>query len=463
MSPRRANDHKIMNTIPVIPRRTFLRGLGAAIALPMLDAMLPSRALAASAAKAPVRMGFLFVPNGAHMPDWTPATTGADFDLPYILQPLRPHQSELLVLSGLAQDKGRANADGGGDHARSAGSWLTCSQPLKSEGSQIRVGISADQVAAQTVGRETRFASLELGLEPGRQGGKCDSGYSCAYSNNISWRNEVTPMTREINPRLVFERLFASEMPKEVGEGARRRQLYKKSILDFVMEDANSLSRKVGGHDKQKLDEYLGAIREIEQRVEQAERLVAQTKTNVAAGYEIPEGIPESYEDHAKLMADMMVLAFQSDTTRVCTFMLANEGSNRSYRNIGVSDGHHNLSHHQGDRAKQMKIREINRFHIQQFAYILNRLRAIPEGDGTLLDNCMLVYGGGLADGNAHAHDNLPLVMAGRGGGTILPGRHLRYADETPMGNLLVSMLERMGAKVDSFGDSTGALRGLEG
>lgn len=452
-----------MNPLPVIPRRTFLRGLGAAIALPMLDAMLPARALAASAAKAPVRMGFLFVPNGAHMPDWTPTATGADFDLPYILQPLRPHQSELLVLSGLAQDKGRANADGGGDHARSAGSWLTCSQPLKSEGSQIRVGISADQVAAQHVGKETRFASLELGLEPGRQGGKCDSGYSCAYSNNISWRNEVTPMTREINPRLVFERLFASEMPKEAGEGARRRQLYKKSILDFVLEDAHSLSRKVGGHDKQKLDEYLGAIREIEQRVEQAERLVAQTKTNVAAGYEIPEGIPESYEEHARLMADMMVLAFQSDATRVCTFMLANEGSNRSYRNIGVSDGHHNLSHHQGDRAKQMKIREINRFHIQQFAYIVSRLRAIPEGDGTLLDNCMLVYGGGLADGNAHAHDNLPLVMAGRGGGTILPGRHLRYADETPMGNLLVSMLDRMGAKADSFGDSTGALRGLEG
>ena len=452
-----------MNSSPVIPRRTFLRGLGAVIALPMLDAMVPTRALAASAAKAPVRMGFLFVPNGAHMPDWTPAATGADFDLPYILQPLQSHRSEITVLSGLAQDKGRANADGGGDHARSAGSWLTCSQPLKSEGSQIRVGISADQVAAQQVGKQTRFASLELGLEPGRQGGKCDSGYSCAYSNNISWRNEATPMTREINPRLVFERLFASELPKEAGEGARRRQLYKKSILDFVLEDANSLSRKVGGHDRQKLDEYLGAIREIEQRVEQAERLVAQAKTNVAAGYEIPEGIPESYEEHARLMADMMVLAFQSDTTRVCTFMLANEGSNRSYRNIGVNDGHHNLSHHQGDRAKQMKIREINRFHIQQFAYILNRLRAIPEGDGTLLDNCMLVYGGGLADGNAHAHDNLPLVMAGRGGGTILPGRHLRYADETPMANLLVSMLDRMGAKVDSFGDSTGALRGLEG
>ena len=453
-----------MNSNLTIPRRTFLRGLGAAIALPMLDAMLPVRALAAAAAKkTPTRMAFLFVPNGAHMPDWTPAATGADFDLPFILQPLQPHKHELLVLSGLAQDKGRSNADGGGDHARSAGSWLTCSQPLKSEGSQIRVGISADQVAAQVTGKETRFASLELGLEPGRQGGKCDTGYSCAYSNNISWRNENTPMTREINPRLVFERLFSNELPKEQGESAKRRALYKKSILDFVLEDAKSLSAKVGGHDKQKLDEYLTSIREIELRVAQAEKMVAGANTSVAAGYEVPESIPESYEEHARLMCDMLVLAFQSDTTRVCTFMLANEGSNRSYRNVGVSDGHHSLSHHQGDHAKQMKIREINRFHIQQFAYILNRLRSIPEGDGTLLDNSMLVYGGGLADGDRHDHGNLPLLLAGRGGGTILPGRHLRDAEETPMANLLVAMLDRMGAHAGSFGDSTGALRGLEG
>jgi hypothetical protein len=448
----------------VIPRRTFLRGLGATVALPLLDAMLPVRAFASAAVKkAPTRMAFLFVPNGAHMPDWTPTAEGADFDLPYILQPLQPHKNELLVLSGLAQDKGRSNADGGGDHARSAGSWLTCSQPLKSEGSQIRVGISADQVAAQVMGKSTRFASLELGLEPGRQGGKCDTGYSCAYSNNISWRNETTPMTREINPRLVFERLFSSELPKEQGEGAKRRALYKKSILDFVLEDAKSLSAKVGGHDKQKLDEYLHSIREIEQRVEQAEKMVASANTSVAAGYEVPESIPETYEEHSRLMCDMMVLAFQSDVTRVCTFMLANEGSNRSYRNIGVSDGHHSLSHHQGDHAKQMKIREINRFHMQQFAYILNRLRSIPEGDGNLLDNSMIVYGGGLADGDRHQHDDLPLILAGSGGGTILPGRHIRYAPETPMANLLVSMLDRMGAPVDSFGDSTGKLRGLEG
>ena len=454
-----------MNQKFQIPRRTFLRGLGACIALPMLDVMAPARALAGAAGggKAPVRMAFMFVPNGAHMPDWTPKSVGANFELPYILEPLQAHKNDLLVLSGLTQDKGRANADGGGDHARAAGSWLTCSQPLKSEGSQIRVGVSADQVAAAAVGKDTRFSSLELGLEPGRQGGKCDTGYSCAYSNNISWRNEATPMTREINPRLVFERLFGSQMPSEAGESHARRELYKKSILDFVLEDAKALSGKIGGHDRQKLDEYLNAVREIELRVAKAQEMVKSTGTSVAATYEIPEGIPESYEEHAKLMADMMVLAFQGDVTRVCTYMLANEGSNRSYRNIGVNEGHHSLSHHQGDQAKQMHIREINRFHMQQFAYVLNRLKAIPEGDGTLLDNCMIVYGGGLADGDRHEHENLPLLMAGRGGGTILPGRHVRYSSETPMANLLVSMLERVGAPVMSFGDSTGGLRGLDG
>lgn len=450
-----------MNDSLHIPRRTFLRGLGAAIALPMLNAMLPVRALAAAGTKPPTRMAFMFVPNGAHMPDWTPALEGANFELPYILQPLQKLQRDLLVLSGLTQDKGRANGDGGGDHARSAATWLTSVQPLKSEGSRIRVGTSADQVAASVLGKETRFASLELGLEPGSHAGKCDSGYACAYSNNISWRNEVTPMTREINPRLVFERLFANELPKEQSESQKRRALYKKSILDFVLEDAKTLSGKVGGRDQQKLDEYLTAIREIELRVQNAENMTRTAKTGVAAGYEIPEGVPESYEEHARLMCDMLVLAFQADVTRVCTFMLANEGSNRSYRNLDVSDGHHTLSHHQGDRAKHLKIREINRFHVQQFAYVLNKLRAIPEGDGTLLDHSMIVYGSGIADGDRHNHDDLPLLLAGRGGGTITPGRHIRSASETPMANLLVSMLERAGAPVRSFGDSTGGLRGL--
>lgn len=453
-----------MNT--TLSRRTFLRGIGTAIALPMLDAMMPAtRALAGAAGtgKAPMRMAFLYVPNGAHMPDWTPAAEGADFELPFILEPLQPHKNELLVLTGLTQDKGRANGDGGGDHARAAGSWLTCTQPLKSEGSKIRVGISADQIAAQALAKQTRFASLELGLEPGRQAGKCDTGYSCAYSNNISWRNDTTPMTREINPRLVFERLFAGALPKEASEGRARRAIFRKSILDFVLEDAKSLSSNLGSHDKQKLDEYLTSVRDIESRIENSEKMMASAKPLPTLNYEIPESIPESYEEHARLMADMMVLAFQTDATRICTFMLANEGSNRSYRNIGVSDGHHSLSHHQGDHAKQMKIRDINRFHIQQFAYILNRLRSVPEGDGSVLDNSMIVYGSALGDGNRHNHDDLPVILAGRGGGSIQPGRHVRYAAETPMANLLVSMLERMGTPVSSFGDSTGALRGLNG
>ena len=445
-------------------RRTFLRGLGASIALPLLDAMRPARALAAAAgaAKAPVRMAFLFVPNGVNMSEWTPALEGADFDLPFTLQPLKAHKNDLLVMSGLAHDKGRANDDGGGDHARSAGSWLTGSQPLKSEGSQIRLGTSADQVAAAAIGNKTRFSSIELGLEAGRQGGKCDTGYSCAYSNNISWINESTPASREINPRLVFERLFSNQLPKEVGESQARRERYKKSILDFVLEDAKSLGSQVGGHDRQKIDEYLASVREIEKRVEHAERTVASETPRIVPGYEIPDGIPESYEEHARLMMDMMVLAFQTDVTRICTFMLANEGSNRSYRNVGVSDGHHSLSHHQGDFAKLQKIRDINRFHMQQFAYLLDRLKTTREGDGNLLDNSMIVYGAGLADGNRHEHENLPLLMAGRGGGSITPGRHVRYSAETPMCNLLVSMLDRVGAPVMSIGDSTGALRGLD-
>lgn len=453
-----------MSQATTLHRRTFLRGLGAAIALPMLDAMRPVSVLAGGSkdGKPPVRMAFLFVPNGAHMQDWTPTQEGADFDLPWILDPLKAHKKDLLVLSGLAHDRGRANGDGGGDHARSAANWLTGAQPLKSEGSQIRVGRSADQVAAAVLGQQTRFASIEMGLEAGRQGGKCDTGYSCAYSNNISWRDDTTPMTREINPRLIFERLFANELPKQQGESFARRKLFRKSILDFVLDDAKALSAKVGGTDREKIDQYLYAVRDIEQRVERAEKMVA-ANTEVAKGYEIPEGIPESYEEHAKIMCDMLVLAFQADVTRVATFMLANEGSNRSYRNIGVSDGHHNLSHHQGDHAKHLKIREINKFHVQQLAYILNKLKSIPEGNGNMLDNSMICYGGGLADGDRHQHDNLPLLLAGGGGGTLLTGRHMRFSPETPMCNLLVSMLERVGAPVSSFGDSTGALRGLNG
>ena len=449
-------------TTHTLGRRAFLRGLGATVALPFLSSLAP-RALAA-AGKPPVRLGFLYVPNGVNMNEWTPAATGVDFALPHTLQPLAPHKNDILVLSGLAQDKGRNNGDGAGDHARAAGSWLTGAQPLKSESCAIRLGVSADQVAAEAFRKETRFASLELGLEPGRQGGKCDSGYACAYSNNISWRNEGSPSGKEISPRLVFERLFSSANPKVAGEEAARRQRYRKSVLDFVMDDARDLSGKVGGSDKQKIDEYLTAVREIETRVEAAERSVKLAQdAGLIQGYDVPEQIPESFTEHSTLMMDLMALAFQTDTTRVATCMLANEGSNRAYRNLNINRGHHEISHHQNNPDNLRQIRDINRFHVQQFAYLINKLKSIPDGDGTLLDNSMLLYGAALADGNRHEHENLPLLMAGRGGGTILPGRHIRYANETPMCNLLVSMLQRAGVNAQRHGDSTGLLRGLEG
>jgi hypothetical protein len=425
----------------------------------MLDAMTPSRALAA-ATRPPVRSAFIFVPNGVHLDNWTPKTTGANFDLPSILEPLTPVKNDLLVLSGLTHDKGRANDDGPGDHARNAGVFLTGAQPLKSQGSEIRAGISVDQVAARQVGSETKFTSLELAAEGGRSSGKCDSGYSCAYSNNISWRDAATPMTAETDPRLVFERLFGNQLPKEMTESQARRQRYRKSILDFVLEDANRLNAKVGGDDKQKLDEYLTAVRDIEQRIERAENGVDSKKISSRLR---PAGIPKGYDEHIRLLGDMMALAFQTDATRVASFMFARAGSNRTYRPIGVSEGHHSLSHHQNDAGKLAKISAINRFHTQQLAYILQKLKSIREGDGTLLDNCMIVYGSGISDGNKHNNENLPVLVAGKGGGSILTGRHMRCPSETPMANLFLSMLDRMGAQVDRFGDSAGRLRGLEG
>ena len=446
-------------------RRTFLHGLGVTMALPFLEAMLPrGAAAAATAGRAPIRTAFFYVPNGVNMADWTPKQFGADFQLPYILEPLQAHKNDVLVLTGLAQDKGRANGDGAGDHARAASTWLTGAQPLKSESSRIRSGVSADQVMASAIGRQTRFPSIELGIEPSRQGGKCDSGYACAYSNNISWRSETTPSGAEINPRLVFERLFAASNPKLANEGTARRERQRKSILDFVLEDARTLSAKVGGSDRQKLDEYLTAVREIEERVEAAQRSVAAVQHSGAIeAYDVPEAIPESYEEHARLMLDMVALAFQTDTTRVATCMLANEGSNRSYRNLSITRGHHELSHHQGNAENLRQIREINRFHMRQFAYLLGKLKSMPEGDGTVLDNTQLLYGAALADGNRHEHENLPLILAGRGGGTILTGRHMRYPSETPMCNLLLTMMNKAGIAAPRHGDSTGTLRGLEG
>jgi hypothetical protein len=441
-----------------VTRRTALKGLGVSLGLPWLESLQPRQALAASDSQHPRRMAFLFVPNGVHMPDWTPERENYGFSLPYILEPLGAVQDDLLVLSGLTHDKGRANGDGPGDHARSASVFLTGAQPRKTAGANIRSGVSVDQFAARAISGVTKFSSLELGCEEGRGAGNCDSGYSCAYSSNISWAAEDRPVGKEINPRLVFERLFGSDTPEE-SRTARERRARKKSVLDFIYEDARRLRRQMGGSDRRKLDEYLTGVREVEQRIARAD---GEGERAVGQGPEGPAGIPDEYGEHIRLMCDMIVLAFQSDQTRLATFMLANAGSNRSYTPIGVPDGHHSLSHHRGDPKKHAKIREINRFHVSQLAYLLGKLKAVPEGEGTLLDNSMIVYGSGLSDGNRHNNENLPVLLAGRGGGTIDTGRHVRYEEEIPLTNLYLSMLDRFGTPAEFIGDSTGRLRSLK-
>jgi hypothetical protein len=429
------------------------------VALPWLEAMMPRTLLGAPApAVAPRRMAFLYVPNGIDMANWTPAAEGALTALPLTLQPLAPVQKDLLVLSGLTLDKARANGDGGGDHARAMAAFLTGRQPRKTHGADIRAGISVDQFAAERIGKTTRFASLEVGCEGGKNSGNCDSGYSCAYSANLSWRAESSPVAKEINPRLVFERLFTA--PAGGDDKALRRQRYKQSILDFVGEDARQLKNKLGGTDQRKLDEYLSGVREIEQRLGRAEKTFEVASP---AGAVRPTGIPKDYREHLRLMADMLVLAFQVDLTRVSTFVFANDGSNRSYRDYGVSEGHHDLSHHGGHKEKKAKIQQINQFHIEQLAYLLGRLKSVQEGNGTLLDNSMIVYGSGISDGNRHNHDELPILLAGKGGGTLKTGRHVRYPKNTPLMNLYLCLLDRVGIHVDSFGDSKGRLTGLEG
>jgi hypothetical protein len=442
-----------------LSRRTILRGVGTAMALPLLDAMLPNSAGAAVAQKkAPLRMGFLFVPNGVHMPDWRPGEAGPLGELPATLKPLEPFKDALTVFTGLTADKARPNGDGAGDHARSASAFLTGAQPRKTSGADIKLGISVDQYAAQQVGRNTRFPSLEIGCERGAQAGNCDSGYSCAYSSNISWRSENTPVAKEVDPRQVFDRLFGGGNTAELEENRGKRDRYNKSILDFVLEDAKQLQTKLGVKDQQKLDEYFTSVREIEQRVELAGKL--SSGNNMSAGAR-PTGIPQEYGDHLKLMVDMLVLAWQADLTRISTFMFANEGSNRSYKQIGVPEGHHDLSHHGGDAGKHAKLKLINHFHIEQVAYLLSKLKSIKEGDKTMLDNVMLVYGSGISDGNAHNHDDLPILMLGKAAGTIKTGRHLTYPRNTPLNNLWLSMLDRMAVPCHSLGDSTGRLKDL--
>jgi hypothetical protein len=442
-----------------ISRRTALKGLGVVVALPLLEAMEPATTFAFGTPRRtfPRRMAFVYVPNGVNVWQWTPTGTGKDFQLSNILEPLAPFKNDLLVLGGLTCDKARPNGDGPGDHARAMAAFLTGRQPRKTNGANIRAGISVDQLAASRVGTGTRFPSLEIGCEGGRQAGNCDSGYSCAYSSNLSWRGEATPMPKEINPRLVFDRLFAGSSRGETRQNQARRDRYNQSILDFVNDDASQLRARLGINDQRRMDEYLTALRDVERRI------VSSTHVELPGGDALrrPLGVPLDYQEHIRLMTDLLVLAFQTDLTRVATFVYANEGSNRNYRLIGVPDGHHDLSHHRRNPERLEKIRLINRFHITQFAYLLEKLRAIPEGDGTLLDSCMIVYGSGNGDGNRHNHDNLPVLLAGKGGGTLTTGRYVVYPRETPITNLYLSLLERMGVEVESFGDSTGRLQDL--
>jgi len=431
-----------------ISRRTLLRGLGAAVALPWLESMTPAFARGESF---PVRMAFMYTPNGKNMEDWTPKAEGADFELPAILQPLKDLRADFSVLTGLTADKARPHGDGGGDHARALAAFLTGAQPRKTDGSDIRVGVPVDQAAAAAVGDQTRLSSLEIGCESGAMAGNCDSGYSCVYSSTISWRSATQPLPKEVNPKSVFDRLFGGGSVAERVKARARRQ----SVIDTVREDYKDVNGKVSRQDQRKLDEYMTSIRDIEQRLERAAHL---PEVKVPEGVAKPAGIPASYEEHIKLMGDLMVLAFQTDVTRVATFVVANEGSNKPYAFICVPEGHHDLSHHGNSHEKKEKIAKINTFHVTQLAYVLGRFKAVREGDGTLLDHCMIAYGSGNSDGNAHNHDNLPLLLAGKAGGAIKQGRHVRFAKETPINNLWVAMLQIMGVKVSSLGDSTGVL-----
>jgi len=424
-------------------------------------------AFAAQAAKAtlrPTRMAFLYVPNGIVMDDWTPAGAVGETALsalPRISGHLSAYTSDLTFFSGLTSNGGRALGDGPGDHGRAGAAYLTGVHPKKTSGKDIQAGVSMDQIAAQALEGKTKYASLELGCEDGVQGGNCDNGYSCAYSNSLAWRSPGSPMPPEVRPRAVFERLFGELDEEKDPKRRARARSYQKSILDYVVNDAQTLKAQLGGADRQKMDEYLFAIRDIEKRIQQAESVNAK---QISAPIDAPaNSVPIDFAEHSHLIFDLLTLAFQTDQTRVSTLLLGIEQSSRNYPEIGITDGHHGLTHHQGNPEKIEKVRLINEYHVKQFTYLLDKMKATKDGEGTLLDNSMIIYGSALADGNAHQHNNLPTVMAGRAGGTIKPGRHLRLPDETPITNLYLSMLDRMGVPVDKLGDSTGRLEGLTG
>jgi hypothetical protein len=446
-----------------IPRRTMLKGLGVSIGLPFLEAMLPrngsSIAHAGTVLPAPKRLAVVYTPNGVHRPYWVPTETGTDYDFSRTLKPMEPFRKDILVLSGMSLDKAKPNGDGNGDHARAMASFLTGVQVHKTEGTNIRGAISADQLIAKQVGRATRFPSLELGLDYGKLEGACDPGYACTYSNNLSWRGDATPAIKEVNPRIVFDRMFAGRKATDAAsESQEQSELYNRSILDFTRESISQLNGKLGASDRRKMDEYVDSIREIERRLD---RSPLEVSPEITKGLKRPLRVPENFSEHFRLMADLLVLSFQMDLTRVCTFALGVEQSRRTYREIGISEEHHGLTHHAHDPEKIEKVAQIDHYIVEQFAYLVQKMKSIPEGDGTLLDNSMLLFGNGNGDGAHHDHDDLPILLAGRGGGTIDPGRHVRLDEGTPFMNLVLSLMDRMGVKMDRFGDSTGRVTEL--
>ncbi len=444
-----------------LPRRTFLRGMGASVALPLLDSMVPAFAAMRTSAAKPVHRLFTgYVPNGMIMDQWTPPIEGALGELPSTLAPLAQFKEKLLIVSGLADAPAYPlPGEGTGDHVRAAATFLTGVHPKQTDGPDIRAGTSMDQIAARALGTDTVLSSLELAIDPTELIGACEAGWSCAYANTLSWRNPTTPLPMENQPRAVFERLFG-DADSTSADARLARIAEDRSILDSLVHEVTDFRRTIGSSDQAKVTQYLEAIRDIERRIQLAE---------AQADRELPDlarpsgGIPETFAEHARLMFDLQVTAFQADLTRVITFMMSREVSPRTYPDLGIPDPHHGLSHHQNRPEQMAKLAILNKHHIEQIAYFMDQLAATAEGDGTLLDQVMIQYGCGISDGNQHSHVNLPILVAGGGAGSIQGGRHLRAADGTPLTNLQLALLAKLGVPIEALGDSTGALQHLSG
>ena len=438
-------------------RRRFLRNLGIGISLPAFESLLPAATTGGTTpAAAPKRVAFCSVPNGVEQTNWWPKGSGADFELNNTMKPLEPIKEYLQIISGLDHENAKPGPDGAGDHARANATLLTGVRARKTAGSDIHLGVSIDQVIAARIGDQTRFPSLELTCDKVRKAGQCDSGYSCAYLYNISWRSETTPMTPESNPRFAFERLFGAGSAGERRNSYQLRQEKQMSVLDFVLNDAKSLRGELGYNDRQKLDEYLTGVRSLEKRITQAEKFGELPEVQMAT----PADTPADFGEHMTLMFEILATAFQTDSTRVATLLLAGDGTNYAFPQIGIREGHHWLTHDAGGNSRQWdKVAKIDQYYLSHFATFLQKLQTMKDPDGSsVLDNSMIFYGGAISNGNDHTHDNLPAIVAGGGGGSLQPG-HFRKLSPQPMANLFLSMADRMGVEnLERFGDSTGRL-----